>query len=168
VRDDEELVRSGEGEWTEENAADDGEHRRVRADPERKRENGDGREERRASQRTYRVAEVERETLEPHPAPGFARRFFNVRNITELAPGGGECVVRRLAARDAIGDGHREVRADLFIEQVVSLVARVRPGKPHDSPSGCGGCMMPAMAWVNCSHLLRSSASCLRPAAVSV
>ena len=170
VRRDVELLGVGERQRPKEHAVQDGEHRRVRADAERERERRDDREARCAAERSKGEADVLDQSLEPHAAPHLARHFLHMADVAELAPRRGFGIARRFAACDAIAYRHGEVRADLVVEIRVATVAPLpgKFGKSHDSPSATGGRMTPAIAAESCSHFERSTASCLRPAAVSL
>src|SRR6185436_10272057 len=92
---------------------------------------------------------------------------FHVTDIAELATRCGDCIVGSLAARDAVCRGHGEVSSDLVVEVDIARIARRFRWASHDSPSASGVRMTPAIAAVSCSQRVRSTASCLRPAAVS-
>ncbi len=144
-----------------------GEHRRVHADSERKRERRNDRERRRAPERAGREAEILAQSLEPDAAPHLARDFLHVSHVAELASRRGLSVAARFAARHAIAHGHLEVGPNLVVEVEVAL--RASPQKPKDAHrSAVAGRITPAIAVERSSHFDRSTASCLRPAAVSL
>lgn len=146
----------------------DGEHRGVHADAKRERERRDDRERRCTQQRTRGVGEVLAQSFEPHAAPHLARDFLHVSHVAELAPRRGLGVAARFATRHAIAHRHLEVDADLVVQIEVALRASLPEPEAHVSDSAVGGFMTPAIAAERSSHLDRSTASCFRPAAVSL
>ena len=137
VRDEKESLRVGEGKGPQQDAVDDGEDGGVGADTEGQREQGDGGEAGCAAQTARGVAQVAAKAREPESAPHVARHLRDVGDVAELAPRGTLGVGPRLAARDAVGDRHLEVSANLLIELLAPLGAGT-PRKLHGSASGRG------------------------------
>src|SRR5262249_20082405 len=75
--DPDELVRVGKGKRFQENAFDDAEDGRVRADADRERQEGDGRERRRAAEPAKDVLELGRHRHGPEDARTRARVAFS-------------------------------------------------------------------------------------------
>ena len=118
----EQARRIGDRQGAKTHGVHDLEERRVRADPEREREDRDQREAGIAAEETQRVAHVLRGVLEPASAPDVARRFLDLREVAQLAARGGGGVPRILPARDAVGRGHPQVRLELFPELGVPVL----------------------------------------------
>ena len=164
VRDEEETIGARQRQVAQQHAVHDGECRAVDTDAECEGEDRDRCETRRAAQGAKGVAQVLHRALEPDGSPLLARDLLDHADVAELAPGGERRVARRLSARDMLGLRHGEMRADLLVE--IGITARtIEEGESHVSLSA-GGVISPAMASDSASHLERSAASCLRPAAV--
>jgi len=127
----------GNGSGRSRTALNTGEHRRGRADAERQRDDGDGREARGVAQRTDAVADVAPEVREADD-PTRARPPSGPANATSSGSGplrGGECigqnVAGQLVAHDAerrrLRSGPREPQVRVAILEVL---ARVPPRYP--------------------------------------
>src|SRR6185436_14789006 len=159
-RDLDQLFRPYHGQRLQPHGVDHLEDRRVRADPDREREDRDGGESRLPQEQARGVAQILAEPLEPRPAPHLARHFLDRRDVAELAPRGGARLGRVLAALDAIPRRHVEVGAQ-FVLKLAILAPR------HHTSSGLGRLRMPPIASTSWSHLDRSEASWRLPAAVN-
>ena len=133
VPDADDAIRLGERERGEEHRADDAEHRRVRADPQRERQQRDKGEARSAAQRTHGVAKILSHLIDECHAeslPGAQRIFAAavvacVFEIAESPAGFGRRVGRRPSVTDELrGDGD-EVELELLID----VPQRARPSE---------------------------------------
>src|SRR5687768_11151167 len=100
--------------------------------------------------------------VEPEPTPGSASHFLYMGDVPELASGGALSIDARFPTCHPLCDRHSEMCTDLLVEIRIAV-----PGGAAHGVRSAGGSSSAPIASDNCSHRLRSAASCLRPAAVS-
>src|SRR5580704_11016515 len=97
---DRKLSRSGN--WVEQDSVDDGKERRVRADSECERQDGDGGEARALAKSAKCKAEILQKFVETATAPLVACDVFDESDVAEFAARGLRGLFRRFAAILAI------------------------------------------------------------------
>jgi hypothetical protein len=116
----------------EQDTADDAEDRRVRADPERKRNDDDGGECRAMTQRSNAVPNISRDTFEPRQtaliAHGFCREGQPTRGEHRLSSGR----LRMHASPNVLGGLHLEVRLQLVSQIVVGAASGEHAGDTRE------------------------------------
>jgi hypothetical protein len=126
-----------------EQAVDDPEHRGVRSDPERERDDDGQREPRLLAQRAHGVSHIllhaveriaESHLLLPSVCGGDERRM-GALEWAEAAYGFGVCGVGRHALRDQLLDAQLDVERDLIVDLTDDLAAirRCEPEQPADA-----------------------------------
>jgi hypothetical protein len=164
--DDHQALVVEERQRTQQHGVDHVEDRDVRADAERKREDGDRAEAGVAAQHAQREGGVLPELLEPDPAPAVARHLPHQQRVAELAARCGLCLGFALAALAPLAHRLREVSLDLLAQLFVAPAAEERQPAAHGSLRSGFSESTPPIAPVSCSHHERASSSWRLPFAV--
>jgi len=118
-----ELLGVGEGERVEQRRVDDAEDGGRGADAERDGQDGDGREARRLAQEPRGKADVQRQTVPPHPPTRFVEPLLGGHDVAEApARGSGGVLVAHALGAQRVGFD-LQVRVDLGREVVRSSSA---------------------------------------------
>src|SRR5262245_2343607 len=105
--------------WIEEHYIDDAEERRVRADAERQRDDGNQGEPGFLHQHPDAVMQVLSQFFEPSPTPHLARHLFDQTDVAEFSARRGPGFLSRGAALHQVALRHFEMRLNLFFEFVI-------------------------------------------------
>ena len=152
VLDPHQLLGMGIRQRMEQCRVDDAEDRRGRSDAQRDSENRDRRKCWRLAQHAEREAHVLQQAFQPHPAttPLVARDLEHKSRVAELAARVRRGIRGRFTARDEIGFGHFEMRAELVGELPRAAFAHPRqPIQKAHASDPSGGRRRPAMASVS-------------------
>src|SRR5262245_42962853 len=103
----------------EERYIDDAEKRRVRADAERQRDDGNQAKPGFLHQHADAVMQVLSQFFEPSPSPNLARHLFDQTDVAEFPARRGLGFLSRGAALHPVALRHFEMGLDLFVEFLV-------------------------------------------------
>ena len=161
---------------TEEHRVHQAEDRRVRADAEREREQGDGGEDGIGGEPPQAVARVLQQHLDPRQpallAVALRRRCDSAELDERLTPR----LLRLEPGAHAVLHVHLQVALQLLGQLAVARAASERSRQPHEPApdlsrahqDSCGGARKRARIAVASSHLRASRSICLRPARVNL
>src|SRR5262245_39806320 len=105
--------------WVEEHYIDDAEERRVRADAERQRDDGDQAKPGFLHQHADAVMQVLSQFFEPSPSPNLARPLCDQTDVAEVPGRRALVCLGRGAAPHPVRLRHLEMVLDLFVEFLV-------------------------------------------------
>ncbi len=135
-------------------------HDSVRTDAEREAKNRDDRKSGGPAKHSKAESAILHETLEPETAGHLARDLLHMTDVSELSMRVRRSILRRLAACDALVDGHAQMRVELLPDLRIAAgsVQSKDSREPHASLAA-GGAITPAMASASCFHFDRSADS---------
>src|SRR5205809_5175583 len=127
VPDHDEPVGIDIGQRTNEYRIDCAEHRRVDADAERQRRDGDGRKRRIAADLTQSVTDIPRDLVQPGAAASGSDAFFRLLHAAKLEYGHAARVAWRHPVAHPVGEGHVDKGLQLVIQILLDSVPMNQP-----------------------------------------
>ena len=147
--------------WADQQSVDHAEHRGVRADAERQREDDREGEARTLDEGPYRKSHILLRMAEPHHSPRFIESLLRSRDVPERAIGSCSGVLRAHAVADQSVRLEFEVRLDFAREVFVVVASAPHGSRPFWPENPANGRRQPSPV-PRLGGQLRSSHACQR------